>query len=249
MTTMTIGIALQIGVSFVDSGKYPLHIPPLPSAELDALSITRLVSKQGFWAKLLLNADATPYMAMDAVRGAARLLQPGDIFMLYFAGHGTTVPAGNNAIEDAWLLYDRPVTRSEVRSLMTGFREGVRILIISDSCNSGGIVSKEILATPNSGSPEDSSKALVENKSQDEINATLVLLASSPPNENSGTTPKHGFFTQKLLSVWDDGAFEGTYLDFYRAIEKKLMELQQQPVFQVYGGLNPSFTSQKPFTI
>ncbi|SRR5216684_2881454 len=265
--TMPIGMSIQIGVSFIDPKKYSTPIPPLPSAEIDAGSMSRIAAAQGFWTRLLLNAEATAEHALDAFRDAASHLQDGDIFLIYFSGHGVKVVQSPNPelSEDAWLLYDRMVLRSELRSLISGFRPGVRVLAISDSCNSGGIISPETneLLTKRFGQVPFAIKSVAKITSPlaatvsgdplavangGEPSAMVLLLASSGADDASIATPKHGLFTQKLLVTWSEGEFAGNYVDFHSQISRAL-ERFQVPVIQVFGPLNSDFASERPFTI
>lgn len=261
---MTNGMSLQIGVSFVNPAGYDLPIPPLPGAELDAQSIAEIARQQGFWTKLLLNADADSDGVLTAVQGAAAILQAGDIFLLYFSGHGTKVlGAAGPTSEDAWLLYDRMLTKSEVSELVTTFRPGVRVLVITDSCNSGGIVSPA--AAANLASSFGNTSFVVKSApplkvqaaaniippiapGKASITSTVLLLASSGPDDNSISTPTHGIFTQQLLRVWNNGGFTGSHVDFFLAITQGVAA-HQNPFFQPFGAPNTAFTTQTPFTI
>jgi hypothetical protein len=261
---MTNGMSLVIGVSFVDPAKYVSPISPLPAAELDAQSIAEIARQQGFWTKLLLNAEADSDGVLTAIQGAAAILQAGDIFLLYFSGHGNKVlGAAGPTSEDAWLLYDRMLTKGEVSALVTTFRVGVRILVITDSCNNGGIVSPAAAASLASSFGNTSfvvksapplkvqsaaNNVPPANPAQASIAATVLLLASSGPDENSISTPKHGVFTQQLLTVWNNGGFTGNCVDFFLAIAQGVAA-HQTPFFQPFGAPNTAFTSQNPFTI
>lgn len=261
---MATGLSLVVGVSSVDPSKYASPFPALPGATPDALSMAEIARKQKFWTRLLLNADANSGDVLDAIQWAAAALQAGDIFMLYFSGHGTTVPSASGPKnEAAWLLYDRVVTKSEVQSLVTSFRAGVRIVVIVDSCNSGGILvpTAEAKLVEEFGNLSFLIKSVPAFKTQETVNtvspvkpeptdlaATIFLLASSGPDENSISLTTHGLFTQKLLPVWNDGRFTGTYVDFHLAITE-LVKAHQLPFFQPFGVPNTAFATQKPFTI
>jgi hypothetical protein len=248
----------------VNPATYDSPISPMPGAEFDAQSVAEIARQQGFWTKLLLNADADSDGVLTAIQGAAAILQPGDIFLLYFSGHGSKVlGAAGPTSEDAWLLYDRMLTKSEVSALVTTFLAGVRVLVITDSCNSGGIVSPAAAANLASSFgntsfmvksvPPLKIQAVVNtvppvNRAQARIASTVLLLASSGQDDNSISTPKHGIFTQQLLTVWNNGGFTGNYVDFFLAIAQGVAA-HQTAFFQPFGEPNNAFTSQAPFTI
>jgi metacaspase-1 len=79
------------------------------------------------------------------VKKAAKALKAGDIFMLTYAGHGSFVPdfSGDekeDGQDETWCLFDRQLLDDEIYEWWTWFREGVRIVVVSDSCHSGTII-------------------------------------------------------------------------------------------------------------
>jgi hypothetical protein len=58
---------------------------------------------------------------------------------------------------------------------------------------------------------------------------------------------RNGAFTEQLLSVWDRGAYRGTYTAFHAAIRKKMPKSQEPNLFTL--GPVASFAKQQPFTV
>ena len=63
--------------------------------------------------------------------------------MLSYSGHGGQLPDLNDDEPDqedeTWCLYDGQVVDDELNELYSQFRQGVRILVFSDSCHSGSV--------------------------------------------------------------------------------------------------------------
>ena len=74
---------------------------------------------------------------------AAKALRAGDLFFLTYSGHGGQVPDVNGDEDDkrdeTWCLYDGQVIDDELYLEFSRFAEGVRILVLSDSCHSGTV--------------------------------------------------------------------------------------------------------------
>ena len=67
----------------------------------------------------------------------------GDIFWITYSGHGSQVPDQNgdesDGLDETWCLYDCQILDDTLFDLWSRFKEGVRIVIFSDSCHSGTI--------------------------------------------------------------------------------------------------------------
>src|SRR5262245_13145561 len=81
-----------------------------------------------------------------------------------------------------------------------------------------------------------------------ETSATVLLVSGCQDNQTSADGDKNGLFTQTLLEVWANGAFEGGYHAFRDAIAQR-MPPTQSPNYLVTGAANAAYEAQKPFTI
>lgn len=82
----------------------------------------------------------------------------------------------------------------------------------------------------------------------EKINVTVRLISGCQDNQLSSDGTFNGLFTAKLLQVWDNGSFEGNYIDFHELIVG-LMPPYQTPNHFVIGSYDEVFEKQKPFTI
>ena len=140
---MAKGMAVAIGLNAVDPKHYGGWSGELNACEADAEDMAAIAKSMGFSRITLLTKKATRPQVIRAVRGAARALKAGDIFMLSYSGHGGQLPDKNNdepdGMDETWCLYDGELVDDELYALYGQFAQGVRILVFSDSCHSGTV--------------------------------------------------------------------------------------------------------------
>ena len=136
---MAKGMALLIGVNSVDLQRYGGWSGELKAPESDAESMTLLANSQGFNVTTLLTKEATCNKIIEQMEKASNL-QHGDFFIIFFSGFGAKLPDENNDEDDflerTWCLYDRQFTDDELYYYLSKFNEGVRVLVLQDSCSS-----------------------------------------------------------------------------------------------------------------
>jgi hypothetical protein len=211
-------------------------------------------------------------------------LEPGGVFFLSYSGHGGQVPDRNDDddetdhMDETWVAYDRQIVDDELYALYGKFAEGVRIVVLSDSCHSGSVnrdIDQEVpnkvadRETADKQSPRyrampwdvtvntyrehkelyDGIQEQVPSSNAVEIGARVLLLSGCQDDQLSSDGMANGLFTEKLLDVWDKGAWDGGgYADFHAAIVAT-MPPDQQSVYNPIGTANPEFEAQKPFSV
>lgn len=80
------------------------------------------------------------------------------------------------------------------------------------------------------------------------IGASVILTSGCQDNQTSLDGDKNGLFTQTLLKVWNNGAFDSSYRSFRRRIAREMPPWQSPNLF-VVGAPNQTFASQVPFTV
>jgi metacaspase-1 len=263
---MTIGCSLHIGVPRVEP-TLPEAAVPLPAAENDAIAMLTIAQQQGFRSETLIAERATADSILNSIRRNADSLKPGDIFLISFSGHGRQLPGSQGRKqENAWVTYDRPVGREELQSALSQFKKGVRIVGISDCCFSQKILPvklnflEEVLGPSNfvikavprvQIQARTNSRMGITTRNPDhhgKLKATAIIFSSSRSNALSIFLTSHGLFTQKLLAVWDNSRFGGSYHDFFLAVRYAMMRIQA-PAYEVRGPRDPKFEKERPFTI
>jgi hypothetical protein len=220
------GRALCIGVDTSEG--------PGGAAEADACALALVASAQGFEpTQVLLGASAARAAVIAKLQDAASACQPGDLFMLTFSGHGGRRSCAQGSASDGsrstWTLFDDVFDDADMRGALAAFRAGVRVLVISDSCN-GGVPDSE-------RDPNDAHVAA----------AVLVLAACAPDRlADGGGLPGH--FTTALLRVLRAGWHGAGYRAFYESIAASMPEYQR-PNYYWLGSRDPHFEAQAPLTV
>ncbi len=280
---MTRGITLSIGLNAVDPKKYDGWSGELNACEADAQDISEIAKSQNFEQVItLLTKNATRRQVMSSIRKAAKTLKSGDIFVLYYSGHGGQLPDINNDEEldeedETWCLYDGEFVDDELYSLLKQFAQGVRVLVMSDSCHSGTVTKQlyygdrvEIRSTNIDSRktrykfmPSDvARRAYRANKefydgilgdkslreSRNKVKASVLLISGCQDNQLSSDGTFNSKFTAELLGVWNHSRFRGDYKKFHKRIVRR-MPPDQTPNYYLVGEKNPAFEAQKPFSV
>ncbi|HET8781049.1 MAG TPA: caspase family protein [Pyrinomonadaceae bacterium] len=145
---MATGISIHVGVN---ATKAPgLNLQPLVGCENDAESMRRLARARNFVAVdsgpdvPIIREKATFENVLGKLRIAAEKLVAGDILLFTFSGHGTRRGADDpleaDLKDETIVLHDKLLIDNVLRrGLWPTFKAGVRVVMVSDSCHSGGI--------------------------------------------------------------------------------------------------------------
>jgi hypothetical protein len=140
---MAAGRSIHIGLNAVDPDGYEGWDGQLVACEFDANDMAAIADEKGFESRKLLTSDATSSAILDAIGAAGEALNAGDILFLTYSGHGGQVPDANSEEEDrmdeTWCAFDRQIVDDELYSAWSAFKEGTRLLVLSDSCHSGTV--------------------------------------------------------------------------------------------------------------
>jgi len=268
------GRSLHIGLNRVDPAKYIDSFGqgwdgPLDWCEKDAQDMADLAREQGFKPSLLLTAKATADKIVRAIRTAAATLGAGDIFLITYSGHGGSMAdtGGDERDErdETWVAYDRQLFDDELYREYGAFAPGVRVVVLSDSCYSGGIDQVKpagvytTKAMPEDVADADQARRLAVYRSikaagpsdqtvRKDLAAQLLVITACDEREEAMVGARNSVFTDVLRRVWNRGRFEGDY----RALHEALREASpsfQTPQQTVVGPREPDLLSERPFTI
>jgi hypothetical protein len=110
-----------------------------------------LARTQNFKPTVLLTKRATRGNVVKPLRTAAKTLGSGDLLFISYSGHGGQIPdvSGDepDKKDETWCLYDGELIDDEVFNELANFAEGVRIIVLSDSCHSGSVVRARVPET------------------------------------------------------------------------------------------------------
>lgn len=275
---MARGVSLHIGVNRCNPDHYGGWEGPLSSCENDADTMHAIATARGFEARQLKTDQATRGAVREAISQAADTLLPGDLFLVSFSGHGGQVRDFDgdeqDRKDDTWCLYDGQLLDDELSVLYAGFRERVRVLVLSDSCHSGTMLKRPSQPESATGIEDEfiysramPRQAAIETTRQNrsfysqiqaelphprpEIKASIRLLSGCQEHEQSFGSKKCGRFTDAVRRLVGEQQFRGDYSSFHRALVAAVAKAMnpQTPGHAYIGRPDPDYDRQPPFQI
>ena len=220
---MATGISIHVGVN---ASKAPgLNLRPLVGCENDAEEMRKLARARNFVAVdsgpdvPIIRENATLENVLGKIRIAAEKLDPGDIFLFTFSGHGTRRGADDpleaDIKDETIVLHDRLLIDNVLRRrLWPTFKAGVRVVMVSDSCHSGGIAmsllnnsASETVATGSSGAWRRRNR---------------LGIVESPPVRQAGKEPANQSFQVRGVSAVQVQAHFDLLKQFYKDLRESL---------------------------
>jgi len=266
------GLSLHIGLNVIDPTHYGDN-GQLYGCINDAKDMVKLAKKRGFTPTLLTDDKATAKTVISQIKAAAKTLKTGDFFLVTYSGHGSQVPDMNgdkdDRMDETWCLYDRMLVDDELAQLWAGFKTGVRILVLSDSCHSGTVVR----AFPAPASPRlprgqkarllptaiakatykrnqtsyDLIQAGTKGAGKSVIKASVILISGCQDTQVSIDDGTNGVFTRNLKAVLSR-SFPLGYKRLRDLIAAR-MDRSQSPNYYPVGTSDPAFARQEVFSI
>ena len=133
------GYALHIGVDKTDPNVYT-NFPVLSGcvADSEALKSITLNEENFHSVKSLHNEDANREAILKAMNHLASISQPGDLVVMSYAGHGSYIvdANGDEPFDQVLVTYDGFLIDDEINQVILKFKQGVRVVWISDACHS-----------------------------------------------------------------------------------------------------------------
>ncbi|EGR2205841.1 caspase family protein [Vibrio parahaemolyticus] len=231
---MPIGYALCIGVSAVDLKNYNVFLPKIDVCDKDAKSIYEILKKNGFKSSILLNKSATREKIKDSFQEISKKVVEGDIFVIYFSGHGvqrTDSEKDESDLKDESIcLYDGPLWDDEIKIMLSNLNHKSRLLFISDSCHSGTIVDREPSRYIKCKRPEN-----------------LIQISSCLDHQISKPGYNNSLFTGKMIDIYNERIFS-TYETFFKEIKRRCPKIQQPSLYFTQNAKD-GFLYEEPFKI
>lgn len=131
-------VSLNFGVIHFDVSYYGAG-NDLTGCENDAKFSQKIAMENGFETHLFLSKDATYKNYIEQMKKMASELVSGDIFMFYGSFHGTFKEYYDGNTEKrytALCLHDQIVWDQETKELLKLFKQGVKVIWITDCCHS-----------------------------------------------------------------------------------------------------------------
>lgn len=227
---------LAVGINTYQNASYNLNY-----AKPDAQSFTDKIMDHGKGIFKSLNRleiydkDATRENILTAFKSITARARPEDVFVFYYAGHGTLDEEHNNEYylvpTDVTKLYGDPaqleakgISATELKNQLTQLKAQKQIIMM-DACHSGGAVK-----SLNVRAAAADEKAIV----QLARSSGVVMMASSGTQQfaTEFEVLKHGVFTYALLEALDGKADNGdgkiTVNEIKMYMEERVPELTKQ---------------------
>ncbi|MBN2292584.1 MAG: caspase family protein [Pirellulales bacterium] len=252
---MSRGFALLVGLKSVNPTAYGGWTGENGcwGCELDVDNIQRVLTPLGFEFGILKTAQATSHNILSALRGAARNLRSDDIFVFYYSGHGGQIQDKDGDEPDnkdeTLVAYDKEVIDDDLNSIWQSFNAGSRIVMISDSCNSGSNYKMRLDIPFEKASPIKMFSAIADCDRSSTMTSQMIHYGGCRDGGSSAGYQGGGTFTSGFCRAWSSGTFSGNYRDLYARILEELRGERQQPQFSEYGPVTDAFRNQRPFTI
>lgn len=134
-------LSLNIGLNALDPSAYHGFSGWLVACENDATALASLAASRGFESVGQLTSRATLSDFRAALLNASQRLGDGDSFFLTFSGHGGQLFSlgESDGYNETLCFWDGQLVDNEFRDLLARFKPGVNVLVILDSCHSGGM--------------------------------------------------------------------------------------------------------------
>ena len=230
---------LAIGINKYKNERYNLNY-----AHDDALSFVQKLEQisEDIYRDInvveVYNEEATKQGIIKGLDQIKLLAQPEDVFVFYYAGHGTIDDTQNNKYffvptdvtqlyGDSTQLVTKAISSDELKLHLSEIK-AQKQLVLMDACHSGGAI--ETLSTRSAASEE---KAMIQLARA----AGIVMIASSGTQQfaTEFAILKHGVFTYSLLEALDGAGDNGdgniTVSEIKHYMEDAVPELTKK-----YGG-------------
>ncbi len=256
--------ALCIGIN-----NYPGTDSDLAGCVNDADDWGAELSRRGFSIERLIDRQATGKAMRSAIRSILAGAAAGDLVVVQYSGHGSFVPDEDgdepDGTDECLCPYDirskGPITDDELFDLYSARKTGVKLVMISDSCNSG-TVAKFAPITTLPDAPGVKARhitvrflppaAFLSIRQAARFGIRRGNRRSSPPGRNAGLLiaacqdteysydaffqgRPNGAFTFVALQTLAKLPKSATYADWYAAIRKVLPSQQYPQTPNLYG--------------
>jgi len=256
--------ALCIGIN-----DYPGTGSDLAGCVNDANDWAKELRSRGFTVTQLLDRKATGKAMREAIRSLVTKAKVGDLVAVQYSGHGSFVPDDDgdepDGTDECLCPYDinanGPITDDELFDLYNARRQGVRLLMISDSCHSGTVARFAPITTPptirGARAPQRKVRFLppgvfLSARKAAKLGVRRATRSSSPPGRYAALLMSgcqdteysydayfqgrpNGAFTFVALRAFSRLPAKASYADWYRAVRKALPSQQYPQSPNLYG--------------
>ena len=203
--------ALAVGLTHVDPAFYRGWSGACPGSDVDVSIFAEMCATEDVPHWILRNDEATLRGITARAKTAVQSLAPDGLLILYFSGHGGQLReavAGSepDGQDETICLWDGPLRDDEVWTLLQQIPAGIRVWMITDSCNSG---------TNYRGVHDYASgiAARATREGRDPSAVSLLHWGGCGDGESSWGSAQGGHVTTALVDAWDRGQSYATWFE------------------------------------
>lgn len=256
--------ALCIGIN-----DYPGTQNDLSGCVNDANDWSKTLKKRGFTTSVMIDAQATGSGIRAALRATIGAAKTGDVVVIQYSGHGSFVPDEDGDEPDGTdecicphdINANGPITDDELFQIYDEKAEGVKLIVVSDSCHSGTVARFAPISTPASSKGKNPPRRLVRflppstflaKREIDKLGIRRSIRASSPPGRYAALllagcqdteysydayfqNRPNGAFSFVALAALETLPASATYADYHKAVRKKLPSQQYPQSPNLFG--------------
>ncbi len=188
----------------------------------DVRDISNILKQNGFSTTILTDATdlgvevsglPTKELILNNLNNMIAASKPGDTVLFYYSGHGTQIPSANGELDYIVPLdvisgpngFDESklISSNELHNSLIKVPQGVKLLMVSDSCFSGNIddfKNNVKVVMPPKFEPFKHLKSLIEkhNKRSESSHGALTLIAGCKKNQESTDLGTNGALTAAI---------------------------------------------------
>lgn len=230
-------LSLHLGLNCVNPATYSGWDGSLNACVADATAMAALMARAGYTSRAVLNEQATLASLNGALKLFAKNTRPGDTLLLSFSGHGgRSGPWLFNGYQETLCLYDGQLPDTTLHSWLSRFDPGVNLIIVLDSCHSGGMerdlpyhpLRPKVRAAPafitrQARVFETQPRTTLDAPRSNDLNA--LFLTACRPEETALDGPMNGAFTFSLLKTATDHTPQDlTWHNWHQAAESYMAQ-------------------------
>ncbi|MDQ5770721.1 caspase family protein [Thiothrix subterranea] len=252
---MSKGYSFHIGLNNLDKSHYGDSYNKLIGCKNDACNMCELSIKHGFNREPIFkyNEKATFGSVTKALKAFSdAIVKPKDFLFVTLSGHGGQLKDKNisendfekDKYDETFCLYDKQILDDTLYQYLADFKEGVRILLLIDSCHSGTLTrSSDVkkfnvkeLDVHQAKRVQDNNvsiydEMLLNRNQRKKIKASVIQISACADNEKTSDGDPNGAFTTIFLDIMKNG-FNGNYHDMHYELQTRasLNNLGTHPV-------------------
>ena len=212
-----------LGLNGVNPTSYMGWTGDLVACDADATQNSAAFATLGYTSNAMFDSAVTLAAVRTVLTNAAAVAQPGDWFVMTYSGHGGQTEAwAFSGYKETLCLYDGQFADSELHNLLATFKAGVNVVVILDSCHSGGMDRAMPVARPRVAPFHVVRQTLPAPVERDgDIVANVALMTACRADEVAQDGDANGAFTGSNLTCLSSAVV--TWGDWYSAVQAYML--------------------------